>query len=174
MCADLHSHFSFSINTMKKTKYFIYPVCICFFGLVACKNGAKSELKTPEITQIDSTNLRFASTWQGKYASDIRILDEKTDLNKRIRTLLKTPERYGQFAERCAVQSPMIWQKKVLFMTACAPHACTYDEIGLFLDTDADKLWLIILTDGLPTLIAEDANAAKPSLLTDYLAQLTK
>lgn len=165
---------------MKKNKYLLWLVCGCLFGSLACKNGANSESKTPENaenaenTQIDSTNLRFASTWQGKYASDIRILDEKTELNKRVRTLLKTPERYGQFAERCAVQSPIIAQKNVLFITACAPHACTYDEIGLFIDTNADKLWLVLLIDGLPTLVAEDENAPKPKLLTDYLAQVHK
>ncbi len=148
---------------MKKTILFV----VLLLSIISCRNQPK--VAPASIKKEDTTDLALASTWKGKYPADINILAEKTELNQRIKALLKTPELYGEFAERCAVQSPIEWQDSVLFLTACAPHACTYDEMALCLDKKNDKMWVVILRAGTSTIIADDENLSKPKRLNDYL-----
>ncbi len=144
------------------------------FAFIRCKNQPQEAAKTAELAAKtnDSTDLAFAPFWKNKYPQDIKILDEKSSLNQRIRRLLGNNDAYGAFAERTAVQTPIEWENEVMFFTACAPHACTYDEIAVCFDKKSDKLWVVIRFEGDLKLYTEaDDSKNRPKPLASYIEE---
>ncbi len=156
---------------IKKT---ILLACLAF-AMIMCKNQPQEAAKTGDIAakKNDSTDLAFAPFWKNKYPEDINILDEKSSLNQRIRRVLNNDAiTYGVFAERTAVQTPIEWENDVLFFSACAPHACTYDEAAVCFDKKSDKLWVVIRFEGELKLYTEaEETGDRPKRLAEYMAQ---
>jgi hypothetical protein len=149
-------------------------IIFLFALLIAACNTAPSPTA---VNTTDSTNLTSApatlsaqfATQKGKYANDLGVLDEKTELNKRIKTLLG--DDYGDFAERMAVQTPIRQDGTTWFFSSCASGACTFDEAAVAYDTAADNLFVCIVKEGKPTVKSEQA-AENPVVLTAYLNDL--
>jgi hypothetical protein len=152
-----------------------YFLLLFGFGIAAC-NTAPSPIAA---NAADSTDLSSAAATadlaaqfaakKGKYANDLGVLDEKTELNKRIKTLLG--DDYGDFAERMAVQTPIRQDGTTWFCSSCASGACTFDEAAIAYDTATKNLFVCILKEGKPSVKSEQA-APNPAILDAYLKEL--
>ena len=145
------------------------------FFAAACTNPTGSTTANVTDTTLAQTaatpmtlTAQFAAK-KGKYANDLGVLDEKTELNKRIKALLG--DAYGDFAERMAVQTPIRQDGTTWFFSSCASGACTYDEGAVAYDTAADNLFVCIIKEGKPTVKSEQ-KAENPAILAAYLSDL--
>jgi hypothetical protein len=145
-----------------------------FFTLSACKN-TPAKLEPNLADSIAHARLAPAdlaaqfTAKKGKYGNDMGVLDEKSELNKRIKTLLG--EEYGDFAERMAVQTPIRQEGSVWFFSSCASEACTYDESAVAYDTANKNLFVCIVRAGKASVKSEQ-EMPEPPILQAYIKDL--
>jgi hypothetical protein len=150
-----------------KTAPFIYLLGFITFT-IAC-NTAPPAPKA----EVKADNWAVLAQAKDKYPQDLQILDEKSFLNQTIRTVLTTPALYGAFAERMAIQTPIEVADSVVFIYACAGHACGYDEAAVCTDLRQHKIWVAIVDAGKAQVYTDAAADVKqPMRLQTYLAQL--
>jgi hypothetical protein len=150
--------------------FLLFPL----FAISACTNTTSTTTANTADSTLTQTAAPAALAAQfaakkGKYANDLYVLDEKTELNKRIKTLLG--DAYGDFAERMAVQTPIRQDGTTWFFSSCASGACTFDEGAVAYDTATNNLFVCIVKEGKPTLKSEQ-KAENPAILTAYLKDL--
>ncbi len=161
---------------MKKS---ICIVTICMLLFAACDKVAKTNAPTPttDTTQKSGVStakdLSFLLGLNAKYPSNIKLFEADNVLSLRVKKLLGDAE-YADFQQRMVVQMPITVADKTVFMSACMPHSCTFEEAAIAIDIATDKIWVCLLKDGKISTKTDGDMATAPLLFTNYIKENTK
>ncbi|MBO9151374.1 hypothetical protein ACFOTA_04095 [Chitinophaga sp. GCM10012297] len=117
---------------------------------------------TPALIESWKTFEKF----NGKYAADIRLLDQKP-LKARLKEMLGTEE--ADFVARYKVTPPLEVDAGVLFNEGCKPHNCGVEEAAIAIDMKKDVIYIGIARNKAVKLYGEKGDVAYPERLMQWM-----
>ncbi|MGN7721781.1 hypothetical protein [Chitinophaga sp. 22620] len=152
---------------------------------LACNNPSSPEKKQhkpdsvtmiPTDTMIHITDTTVTpsliESWKafekfnGKYASDVKLLDQKP-LKARLKEMLGEEEK--DFIARYKVTPPLEIESGILFNEGCKPHDCSVEEAAIAIDMKKDVIYIGIARNKAVKLYGEKGDAAYPEKLLQWM-----
>lgn len=104
--------------------------------------------------------------YNGKYAADIKLLEQKP-LKTRLKEILGKEE--ADFIARYKVTPPLEVDGGLLFNEGCKPHNCGVEEAAIAIDMKKDVIYIGIARNKAVKLYGEKGDAAYPEKLMQWM-----